>query len=232
MSRRTYSDALSSNASRSTCSSCMFGAMIFSQTFCNTSACAKSAWWTEVETVVRKRIDVVTSRSWCGASEVPMRRFHTWPSASLRKGWNSSSYLDMKSARSSTTSACSTEMTSGSVSSSLAARRPFAYLSSRTNPSIHSLRWSSKYSGKSCAQRSKWIETSSVSTCSTSLAISGGCAAAALRSASVAPKSFSSGSCKWSRTSLISLYSVSDLNSCRYRLKMECAICSSARPFL
>mmetsp|Transcript_22121 Transcript_22121/g.47744 ORF Transcript_22121/g.47744 Transcript_22121/m.47744 type:complete len:215 (-) Transcript_22121:548-1192(-) len=214
MSRRTYSIGLSSNVSRSACSSCMLGAMIFSQTFCSTSACAKRAWWTEVETVVRKRMAVVTSRSWCWASEVPMTSVHTWPRHSLRNGWNSSSYLDMKRARSSTTSACSTETTSGSVSSSSAARPACRNLSSSTKPSIHSRRWSSKYSGRSWAHKSKWMLTSIWRTCSTSLACSG-CVVAARRSARASMKSLSNDSCSCVITYLISPKSLSDLNSWR-----------------
>ena len=48
-------------------SSCTLGAMIFSHTFCSASCDAKRAWCTLRETVVRKRIAVVVSKSWCGA---------------------------------------------------------------------------------------------------------------------------------------------------------------------
>ena len=73
----------------------MFGEMIFSQTFWRMPGCAKSAWWTEVPTVVRNLTAVVTSRSSCGASDVAISTCHTSFMSPLRKGSNSSSYFDM-----------------------------------------------------------------------------------------------------------------------------------------
>jgi hypothetical protein len=75
-----------------TCSrSWTLGARIFSHTFWSTSPVAKSVWCTELATVARNLIEVVTSKSWCGASEVAIRSVHTSPRAADRFGSKASS---------------------------------------------------------------------------------------------------------------------------------------------